>query len=229
MMNFQLSKLLLPKNISRLIIISVLLLLVGFSAIPSYLTSKWQWQKPPLVTNLAPIRALLEDGLDISGWETSKQVEARIGSYRWSIQLLEKDNYKPVTLLLRPLRGHEDKPEVDWMDLRGFEGWRSDLERKLEFTSDGGAKVTANFFRGRTRAQTLAVLQWYASPNGGNPSPAVWFWQDQWAQLQGKRVPWVAVCIAIPVKPLGNFEENLTLAESLAKTVQNALMETFST
>ena len=75
MMKFQLSKLPLPRHISRLIIILVLLLLVGFSAIPSYLTSKWQWRKPPLVTNLAEIRALLEDGLEIPGWETSKQVE----------------------------------------------------------------------------------------------------------------------------------------------------------
>ena len=228
-MNPQLSKLRIPNNISRLIIIIVLLILVGFRAIPSYLASQWQWEKPPLVTNLAPIRSLLENGLEIPEWKTSQQKEIRIGSYRWSVQLLEKDNQKPVALLLRPLRGHGDKPEVDWMDIRGFQGWKTDAHRQLDFTTDGGAKVTARFFRGRTRTQTLAVLQWYASPQGGTPSPAVWFWQDQLAQLQGKRVPWVAVCLIIPVKPLGNFEENLTLAESLAQTVQNALMATFNT
>ena len=216
-------------TISRLIVVSLLLLLVVMGAVPSYLNGNWDWKKPAITANLKEMRNLLGTGLTLSGWQTSKQVEARIGSYKWSIQLLEQDKQKPVTLLLRPQRSDLDKPEVDWVDIAGFEGWKTDSLQPLEFNTEGGAKVKARFFRARNQYRTLAVVQWYANPRGGNPNPSQWFWQDQLAQLRGERIPWVGVCLQIPVKPLGTFEDNLPFAQTLAQKVQQTLLETVFT
>lgn len=212
--------------ISHLVIVLLLLFLLIVGAAPSYLTGKWSWQKPAAVENLSSMRDMLKTGLAVPSWQTLEQIETRIGSHRWSVQFMQPENSSPLTLLLRPQRHHSDKPEVDWVDIQGFAGWRADKQQKLAFTARGGVKVKANFFRARTRQRTLAVLQWYANPKGGNPSPARWFWSDQFAQLRGQRLPWVAVCIQIPVKPLAKWDNNLPVAEEIAQTVENTLMET---
>jgi cyanoexosortase B-associated protein len=85
--------------------------------------------------------------------------------------------------------------------------------------------VKARFFRAWNQ-QTFAVVQWYAFNNGGHFSPANWFWQDQLAQLSDRRVPWVAVCLKIPIEPLGELKDAQSVAESLAKTVQTQLNNT---
>ena len=87
------------------------------------------------------------------------------------------------------------------------------------------AKVEARFFRAWTQRRTVAVLQWYAWSGGGNPAPSRWFFADQLAQLRRNRVPWVAVCLQIPIEPLGDIEASRPLAESLGKVVQTALMQ----
>ena len=84
------AKLLPGLKISRLIVVSLLLLLVLIGAVPSYLNGNWDWKQPAITANLKEMRDLIGTGLTIPDWQTSKQVEARIGSYKWSIQLLEQ-------------------------------------------------------------------------------------------------------------------------------------------
>ena len=74
------------------------------------------------------------------------------------------------------------------------------------------------------RRQTYAVMQWYAWPEGGSPSPSRWFVADRIAQLSNLRAPWVAVNLLIPIEPLGNIDEVQATAQSLGEEVQAALM-----
>lgn len=86
-------------------------------------------------------------------------------------------------------------------------------------------KIEANFFRAVLKnRQTYAVLQWYATPNGGSPSPFKWFFADQMAQIKKERIPWVAVNIMIPIEPLGEVKKNWAIAQSLGEQVQASLV-----
>ena len=69
------------------------------------------------------------------------------------------------------------------------------------------------------------MVQWYAFPSGGGYSNFSWFWRDQIAQLHQSRVPWIAVCLKIPIEPLANLDEVQPLAESLARQIQANLFD----
>jgi cyanoexosortase B-associated protein len=222
-----------------------LFVLVSIAAIPSYRTGNWQWAELPPVENLTQIRQLRETGLEIPGWQTLEQQTLRLGGHKWSVQTLEGDYPKPVQLLLLPQNGPQSQPQVEWVDIDGYmrqrfiQQWQTDSYTKLPFTvkpalvdelegisasSASTAKVKARFFRAWTQQQTFAIVQWYARPEGGHPVPSRWFWLDQLAQLRQERVPWVAVCLQIPTEPLGELEASQSIAESLSKKVQAALM-----
>ncbi len=147
----------------------------------------------------------------------------------------------PAIVLLRPQTWHRDMPQVEWMDLNGIQQWTADQRGGLRFAvssgvgqngGDGGVKedgeawVRARFFRGWSRQQTYAVVQWYAWPRGGSPSPSRWFWADQWTQLRDRhRLPWVAVSVMLPIKPLGDSRSAQSKAEALCQQVQTSLMQ----
>lgn len=212
---------------SRVAVLVCLLVLVGIGAVPGYWTGNWPWAKPPDVPNLGQIRSLRESGLVLPGWQTLEQKTFVLGGHRWSSQVIQGDSPKPSLLLLLPQSGHKSQPQVEWVDIRGFEHWQTDSQTRLQFqvaTTDPQSLVEASFFRAWNQQRTVAVLQWYAWPGGGNPSSSRWFWMDQLAQLRRQRVPWVAVCLELPMEPLGDLEVVRPLAESLGKTVQTALM-----
>jgi cyanoexosortase B-associated protein len=163
-----------------------------------------------------------------------------IGGHQWSVQQIEQDNSKPIGLLLLPQSDHKSQPQVEWMDIDGLVKWKTDSYTKVQFEVETSlsdksagtakpttpsAKVEARFFRAWTQRRTVAVLQWYAWSGGGNPAPSRWFFADQLAQLRRNRVPWVAVCLQIPIEPLGDIEASRPFAESLGKIVQTALMQ----
>ncbi|NES86510.1 MAG: cyanoexosortase B system-associated protein [Moorea sp. SIO2B7] len=214
--------------ISRWAVILLLILLIGIAAIPGYWSGKWIWKAPPQITNLNQIRSTRNTGLNIPGWTTLNQAEIKISGHKWSLQLIQKGVQKPVILLLQPQNDYRKGPQVEWMDINGFEKWKTDSYTKLKFTIEEETKspvqVKARFFRAWNRRQTFAVVQWYAFPQGGHPSPGNWFWADQFAQLYRSRVPWIAVCLQIPIEPLGELEEARSVAESLAKIVQKTLI-----
>lgn len=227
-----LSKFLKESQWNQVVALLLLLLLFAIGAVPGYLTGKWQWKQPPPITSLKTLKHIRNSGLTIPGWETVEQVQQEIGEQKWSLQVIKKqDSQTQAVLLLLPQNGPMDQPEVEWTEI---EGWGKLRWRKWDVAQYRAAKFTvkqpresqveARFFRAVTQQDTFAVLQWYAVPQGGNPSPLRWFVADQLAQWGKQRVPWVGVSILIPMEPLGQVEKMWPLAESIGQTVQGALM-----
>jgi len=214
-----------------LLLFLIILLLVG--AVPGYLQKKWAWQKPLPVTTMSQLRQIRQKGLELPGWQTKTSQEVLVSREKWLSQEVQIDPQTTAIILLRPQKDDKDQPQVQWVDVKGFQRWQTDRDRPVEFTippkgeNPQPTKVQAQFFRSWNRQQTFAVLQWYAWYPGGSPNPANWFWLDQIAQWQGKRVPWVAVSIQIPIEPLGDIEPVLPQAKSLGQAVQTALMSKF--
>jgi len=204
--------------------IALLSLLIIVGAVPGYIKGNWSWSEVTPVTNIKQIRSLRQTGLNLATWETVAQKEVWIGSHQWSAQIIKKKGEKPVMLLLQTQDDDREQPQVEWMDINGVERWKTDSYRQLKFKVKEKAEVKARFFRAWNERQTFAVVQWYASPQGGSADPADWFWGDQLAQLQKTRLPWSAVSLQIPIEPLGELSAVEGKAEALAKEVQTALM-----
>ncbi len=235
-------------QVARAIAVVLLLVMVGIGAVPGYLSGQWSWSQLPKIPHLSQIRKLQRTGLEIPGWKTLEQKAIAIGGHQWSYQQIQGDYPKPIQLLILPPGDSKAQPQVEWVDIDGSLQWQTDSYTRLKFDvetsvpteraalekteinqkqtndSDRIAEVEARFFRAWTQQQTFAVLQWYAWPEGGNPAPSSWFWVDQLAQLHRRRVPWVAVCLQIPIEPLGDVKASRPLAESLGKMVQAALI-----
>lgn len=220
-------------SLARVALLLFMLVLFAVGAVPSYFSGKWAWVSPPNLVNLNELKELTKTGLTLNGWETSAPQIVKIGGRNWVQQNIEEGDRFVGGLLLLPQTGPMHQPQVEWMDINGFWRWKSDSERSLTFevnpestpNPDEPVQVKARFFRGWTTAQTYALAQWYSSPTGGNPAPWSWFWRDRLAQLQGNRLPWVAVNVIIPIEPFGDIESVRPLVESLSQTIQNALIE----
>lgn len=224
-------KLLKQCQLSRVAVLVFLLVLVGVGAIPGYLTGHWRWASLPPVVNLKQLRNLRQTGLELPGWQSRLHRDVEIGGHKWLVQEILRDSKMVAILLLLPQNGPKDQPQVEWMDIINFHRWQTDADRNVRFTVEVAATlekqpttVEAEFFRGWDQQQTFAVLEWYAWPKGGSPVPSHWFWQDRLAQLSNRRVPWVAVCLHIPIEPRGDLERVRPLATSLGQTVQAALI-----
>ena len=232
------------KTFTQLAVVAVLSLFVFAIAVPHYLGG-WPWATPLKLPDASrnALQAIPEKGLTISGWNTDEQDAIELGKEDWSVQTLsrsptndspEDGSASPVFLLVRPQVYGADQPEVEWIDIKGLQRWEIDSRQQLRFAlpAPSGAEeetvsVTADFFRAWSSDQTYAVLQWYAWPTGGHPSPTRWFWADQKVQWQrNQRLPWAAVSLWIPVGPLGDISPQQALAESLGKDIQRSLMQT---
>lgn len=214
-------------TIQRGFLLLILVLLISIGNLSSYLSGKWSWTDIPKINNINQIKNLQKTGLTIPGWKTVAKEPIDIGAHTWLSQTITKDSNEPIMLLFLPQNYYLKKPEVEWVDINGTERWRTDSSQKLNFTVTRGGKiieVKAHIFRAWNLRQTYAVVQWYALPNGGDYSPLKWFWLDRLAQLKRDRVPWIAVCIKIPIEPLGDLEVAKPIAKSLAKTVESALL-----
>jgi cyanoexosortase B-associated protein len=215
------------------------LAIAAFTILPNYVTGNWSWTHQPEVPNLNQVRELRETGLEVTGWQTLEQQEIRMGGHDWSVQAITPENEPeddislsaPVILFMRPQTYDLDMPQVDWMDINGVQKWTVDNRRRIQFSApstetatDTPIDVTARFFRGWTQQGTYAVMQWYAWPTGGHPAPGHWFWADQFAQLRDRqKLPWIAVSVMIPMKPLGDIETVRELAASLGSMIQSDL------
>lgn len=233
-----LSKVFQKQQFTHVAVVVLLLLLLVIGGVPGYFQGRWDWKQPPPVPNLTALREIRKTGITVPGWETVEQTEQFVSTGRWSLQIIKaEDTQKQAILLLHPQNGPMDQPEVEWTDVNSWgrlrwKKWDIAQYRVAEFTvnqppksgKNPETKVKARFFRVSTPRETFAVLQWYATPNGGHPSPLRWFLADQLAQWQKTRVPWISVSIMIPMEPLGQVETTWPLAESLGRTVQAALM-----
>ncbi|PAX55242.1 cyanoexosortase B system-associated protein [Brunnivagina elsteri] len=231
-----LSKLAKEYQYPQLIALLLLILLLFIGTVPGYLTGKWQWKQPPPIPTLKELKQIRKVGLTLPGWQTVEQQEKTVGDRKWSLQTIQKEaSDKKVILLMLPQNGPMDQPQVEWMEVKSFWQWEIAQERDVEFTvkalptsptkSDiSDIKVKATFFRGSTKQQSFAVLQWYAWANGGDPSQLNWFLADQSAQWQKHRAAWVAVNIAIPMEQLGQVDKSWEEAKSLGETIQTRLI-----
>lgn len=213
---------------ARSILLLALILTIAIGAIPGYLSGQWLWSDipiiPPAIIN--SLRGLRQTGLPLPGWQMLDQAAVEIGGNSWSVQVIEKAGQEPVTLFLMPPEYYRSQPQVEWTDLNSVQRWKVADYQTLTFPAGGtrSGQITASFFRA-WRNQTFAVVQWYAWPGGGHFAPARWFWLDQSAQLRRQRVPWIAVCLAIPMPPLEELKAAQPQAKSLAETVQATLEE----
>lgn len=215
----------------KVLLIVLLAGLVCLGTLPGYLAGgKWRWQAPPQVKVLRDLKELTKTGLAIPGWQTLKQKTQTIGEHEWLQQELSDANQTKATLLLLPQRGSTRQPQVEWTDINGFKGWRTDSQRQVELGSQESGRFTVQFLRAwtplgaETLSQTYAVMQWYAWTNGGHPSPSRWFFTDRFLQWQNRRAAWVAVSLLLPIEPLDDVEKYRSTIEPLAQTVQSTLM-----
>lgn len=238
------------KSFVPFLVVGILALFVAVGALPRYM-SNWPWANQPTVPNKSALVAIKEQGLPIPGWQMQEQVTTKLGGQTWSIQQLSADSQiegqiapeapDDIFLLLRSQVWYADQPEVEWVDIKGSQKWKTDSYQQLSFAvpqerqtasrnhqrSDRTVRVTTDYFRAWNPDQTYAVLQWYAWPTGGSPSPARWFWTDQISQWQrNQRTPWVAVSLWLPIEPFSDISLHKDAAESLGKTVQSTLLDT---
>jgi len=134
-------------------------------------------------------------------------------------------------LLLLPQPWHSNQPQLEWMDVSGAQHWRIESRRRLKVApSPGAGPVNARFVRAWGDRQSVAVVQWYAMPSGGHPSPGHWFWANQWSQLTRRALtPWVAVSLVLPREPRelsGAIADYQPLAAELTALIQQQLTAT---
>ena len=54
----------------------------------------------------------------------------------------------------------------------------------------------------------------------------IWFFADRLAQFQGKRQPWIAVSILLPMEPLDDLNKYRDKITALAQPIESRLLET---
>ncbi|MEM7556013.1 MAG: cyanoexosortase B system-associated protein [Cyanobacteria bacterium P01_A01_bin.84] len=229
------TKILKQAPLNQWLVVLWLLFILFVAGIPGYFTGNWEWKQSAPIVNLKQIQQLGTQGLDIPDWKTLEQKELPVGGHKWSWQEIQKQNSNlKATLLLYPQGSPKSYPQVEWTDIKSLAKWEVAQYRLASFNipqsniskTNRDIKVKARFFRATLKNQnsrTYAVLQWYAMPTKGSPSPLDWFLADQAAKLHKQRVPWVAVNIMLPIESLGQIENSWSEMKSLGKTVQASL------
>lgn len=235
----------------------IVLAIACVAIVPHYFTGQWPWSQPIQLSSAKWLQDVRQTGIELTDWPTLEQQTVEIGHKKWSVQALEvkQDAHseinaeqwqyledKPVFLFLRPQSDAQDKPLVEWIDIDGFQGWTADEHQAMRFQTTSASEnkaesVSARYFRGWSRIQgeqgnqtyTYAVSQWYSWPTGGSPDISAWFWADQWQQWHTReRMPWVAVSLLVPIKPLADIDPIQPLVEAIASTVQTSLLPPIS-
>lgn len=217
-------------------LVVVLAGLVVIVALPNYLSGQWPWSADLPVPQLKAIRQLDQTPLSLDGWEIALHETVKMGGSNWVLTEYRTAGSdggaaQSFGLLLKPQKSADQQPEVEWVDLQGTQGWRvNDLQTVRVTTAeqtDQPMAVSARYFRGLNENSTLAVMQWYAWPTGGHFAPGRWFWADQGRQWQQRaRMPWVAVCILLPIEPVGDIRPHTDEMVAIAQAVQENLLAT---
>ncbi|MBD2233111.1 cyanoexosortase B system-associated protein [Phormidium tenue] len=222
---------LLPSRWVNLALVAVLAALAGMAILPAYLNGQWPWANSPQVAQIDQLRALQKEGLALPGWQQTTVEPVPINRQTWTLAEYRADSPEaqsaPVqqfAVLLHPQPWHSNQPQLEWIDLAGSQKWRIESRRRLKVTSAQTGPVEARFFRAWGDRQSFAIVQWYALPSGGHPSPSHWFWANQWSQLtQRQLTPWVAVSLLLPMEPLGTMDAYQPLAENLTGLIQQQI------
>ncbi|GCL52138.1 hypothetical protein NIES3804_37260 [Microcystis aeruginosa NIES-3804] len=210
----------LPGNYSLLLCLLLLLVLGGI--LPNLISGHWSWLDQPRIGNIQKMLALQESGINFSDLKTIHQQQGDIGEGKWSVQVVESPEGERMTVLLKPQIYYKNQPGLEWSDITSISRWNQGETTELSIPTQSGGKATARFYRAWTK-NTFAVVQWYAWLGGGHYDPSVWYWLDQWAQLKGQRVPWIAVSLLIPLEPTKELQTLTPFALNLAGEVQSYL------
>lgn len=222
---------LLPSRWVNLVLVVVLTALAGMAILPAYLSGQWPWANSPQVAQIDQLRALQKEGLALPGWQQTTVEPVPINRQTWTLAEYRADSpeaqsalVQQFAVLLHPQPWHSNQPQLEWIDLAGAQKWRIESRRRLRVTSPQIGPVEARFFRAWGDRQSFAIVQWYALPSGGHPSPSHWFWANQWSQLtQRQLTPWVAVSLLLPMEPLATMDAYQSLAENLTGLIQQQL------
>lgn len=226
---------LLPSRWVNLALVVVLTALAGMAILPAYFNGQWPWTTTPQVAQLDQLRALQTDGLTLPGWQLTLAEPIDINRQTWTLAEYRASSSTAQTapvqqfaVLLHPQPWHSNQPQLEWIDLAGAQNWRVESRRRLKIApSPSAGSVNARFFQAWGDRQSFAVVQWYAMPSGGYPSPGHWFWANQWSQLTRRTLtPWVAVSALLPMEPLGAIADYQPLATDLAGLIQHQLEAT---
>lgn len=212
-------------NLASFLLIAFLAILVVVGAVPNYQNNSWSWRDIPEI-NLNKIKKVNETGLEIEGWKILEHEMINIDENKWLAQVIGQTPEKVALLLLRTQPYHKDYPEVEWTNLEIKQRWKTSFNTELNLTvnrKNQQETISTRFLRARIGRKTFAVVQWYAWPNGGDFRSEKWFFQDKIAQVNQKRLPWIAVSLQIPISPLSDLEEVREYAQSLAVEVQTAI------
>jgi len=221
-------------------LVGVLAAIVAIAALPSYFSGQWPWSTPLEVPQISELRELKRTPLALRDWEIAVNQQVNISGSPWNLTeyvtptetAAASGNIAPnFGLLLHPQDDHGKQPEVEWVDIRGSQGWDVSQRQSLTFSTTNAngepVSVTARFFRGVSPERTFAVMQWYAWPTGGHSAPGKWFWADQARQWgQQERMPWVAVSVLLPIEPVGDIRPHRETAIAIGQAVQTRLLET---
>ncbi|MGF1457720.1 MAG: cyanoexosortase B system-associated protein [Leptolyngbyaceae cyanobacterium] len=216
-------------------LVVMLAAVIAIAMLPSYFSGQWPWSADLPLPHLSQMRDLIETPLELSGWESTYHQEVTIGRKSWTVteyRRLESGADQPETfaLLLRPQLAVDQQPEVEWVDLRGAQGWQVSDRHTVQFEAitDGASaplEVKTRYQRGIDERNTLAVMQWYAWPQGGHFAPGRWFWADQAQQWQQREhMPWVGVSVLLQIEPVGNIRPHTDTVVEIAKAVQQSLL-----
>ncbi len=209
-------------GIVQISLVIVLTILTIFIALPGYLSGKSTWRDLPKVSGINQLKSLETKRLNIPGWQTTDLKNPTVGTHKWSAQIISSESVPQAQLFLLPQKYYRSKPEVEWVDVDGFERWQTETIETLELVGSTGNLIQARFFKARN-AQTYAVVQWYTWPSGGDYRIFPWFWQDELAQTRGSRAPWIAVSLKIIMSPLDELQSKKALAQKLAQSIQKVL------
>lgn len=216
-------------------LVAVLAAIVAIAALPGYWGEPWLWQAELPVPQMNQLQEILSTPLSLPQWAIARHEVIVIGRKRWNLteyQAVDADgdaNAATMALLLRPQMSSDQQPEVEWVDLRGSQGWQvADVQtaRWSVANSEGNlVPVTARYFRAINHQNTFGVIQWYAWSTGGHFAPARWFWADQLRQWrQQERMPWIAVSLLFPIEPVGDIGSHKAAAIAISQSVQKALL-----
>lgn len=156
----------LPPQWAKITALGLMLLLLILAAVPGYFTGKWTWADQPQLQTLAQLQQVRKQGLDLAGWKTLEHKLMKIRGQEWLIQTVEQNDQTAILLMLVQ-KYYKDRPQIEWMDINGFQQWKTDSYRRLRLNAEpsenaiSSTKFTARFFRSWTQGiNPLLSLLW---------------------------------------------------------------------
>jgi cyanoexosortase B-associated protein len=230
----------LPQRWIRIGLVVMLSGLVGIGILPAYSNGQWPWVNAPQVDQAALFQPVVAQGFALPGWTLTTHQTMTINQQDWTLSEYVRSAGSPasddgpsplvdqIALLMRPQTQTADQPGLEWLNLDNNQNLSRSFQRQvaLEVVPQPTVIARARLSQGRNQQQTFTTLQWYAWPTGGHPSPGVWFWHDQWAQLTRRtRLPWIALALFIPMDPLGDVADYQPLAVDIGREIQRQIFE----